>query len=164
MFDKELHDNYNKKCPFAANKLFYNQEKDCYICPMGQQMEFIGTATEITATGFKQTVKKYQAKNCATCPLNGACHKAKGNWVIMINENLNRLKKKAHEMLNSEEGIQRRKKRCFYLEPTFGNIKQNHGFRMLVKLYRIAHLICRNKLVKSFCIYSTWLKQVKNSV
>ena len=61
--------------------------------------------------------------------MNGACHKSKGNRVIEINENLNRLKQKAYELLNSEEGIGRRKKRCFDVEPTFGNIKQNHGFR-----------------------------------
>lgn len=129
MFDKEQHENYNKKQPFAANKLFYNQEKDCYICPMGQQMCLIGTYSRETATGFKQTVKRYQARNCATCPLNGACHKSKGNRIIEINENLNRLKKQAYDLLNSQEGIERRKKRCFDVEPTFGNIKQNHGFR-----------------------------------
>jgi hypothetical protein len=129
MFDKGQNENHNSKHPFAANKLFYNKEKDCYICPMGQQMGFVGTYTRITATGFKQTVKRYQARNCGSCPLNGACHKSKDNRIIEINENLNRLKQKAYELLNSEEGIARRKKRCFDVEPVFGNIKQNHGFR-----------------------------------
>jgi len=129
MFDKGQNENHNSKHPFAANKLFYNKEKDCYICPMGQQMGFIGTYTRITATGFKQTVKRYQARNCGSCPLNGACHKSKDNRIIEINENLNRLKQKAYELLNSEEGTARRKKRCFDVEPVFGNIKQNHGFR-----------------------------------
>lgn len=129
MFDKEQHENYNSKYPFASNKLFYNQENDCYICPMGQQMNFIGTYTRETATGFKQTVKRYQARNCANCPLNGACHKSKGNRVIEINENLNRLKQRAFVLLNSAEGKERRKKRCFDVEPAFGNIKQNHNFR-----------------------------------
>jgi transposase len=129
MFDKEQNENYNSKHPFAANKLFYNDEKDCYICPMGQQMNFIGTSTKKTSTGFEQTVKRYQARNCANCPLNGACHKSKVNRIIEVNENLNRLKQKAHTRLNSEEGIERRKKRCFDVEPVFGNIKQNHGFK-----------------------------------
>jgi transposase len=129
MFDNEQHENHNSKHPFAANKLFYNQQEDCYICPMGQPMRFIGTYTKETGTGFKQTIKKYQAHNCVGCPLNGACHKSKGNRIIEINENLNRLKQKAFVLLNSEEGIQRRKKRCFDVEPTFGNIKQNHNFR-----------------------------------
>lgn len=129
MFDKEQNGTHNSKYPFASNKLFYNQEKDCYICPMGQQMDFIGNYTRETGTGFKQTVKRYQARNCANCPLNGACHKSKGNRIIEINENLIRLKQQAYELLNSEEGIERRKKRCCDVEPTFGNIKQNHGFR-----------------------------------
>lgn len=129
MFDKEQDEKHNSKYPFAANKLFYNQQKDCYICPMGQQMDFIGTAIRETSTGYEQTVKRYQARNCTTCPLNGACHKSKENRIIEINENLIRLKRKAYELLNSEEGIERRKKRCFDVEPTFGNIKQNHGFR-----------------------------------
>jgi len=129
MFDKEQNGNHNSKYPFTSSKLFYNQEKDCYICPMGQQMGFIGTYARETGTGFKQTVKRYQARNCANCPLNGACHKPQGNRTIEINENLVRLKQQAYELLNSEEGIERRKKRCFDVGPTFGNIKQNHGFR-----------------------------------
>lgn len=129
MFDKEQNENHNSMHPFAANKLFYNQGEDCYICPMGQQMGFIGTSKRQTSTGFEQTVKRYQAANCANCPLNGACHKSKGNRIVEVNENLVRLKQKAYQLLNSEEGIERRKKRCFDVEPTFGNIKQNHGFR-----------------------------------
>jgi len=129
MFDKEQNEGHNSKHPFAANKLFYNKEADSFICPMGQQMGYIGTATRTTTNGFKQTVKRYQARNCAACPLNGACHKSKGNRTIDVNENLTRQKQQAHELLNSEEGVQRRKKRCFDVGPTFGNIKQNHGFR-----------------------------------
>ena len=129
MFDNEQHESHNSKYPFAANKLFYNHQEDCYICPMGQHMHHIGTYIKETTTGFEQTIKRYQARNCANCPLNGACHKSKGNRIIEINENLNRLKEKAFVLLTSEEGIQRRKKRCFDVEPTFGNIKQNHNFR-----------------------------------
>lgn len=129
MFDKEQNGNYNKKRPFAADQLFYNQEHDHYICPMGQQMHCIGMGTRKTSTGFEQTLKRYQAKNCATCPLNGACHKSKGNRIIEINENLDRLKQQAYELLNSPQGIEKRKKRCFDVEPTFGNIKQNHNFK-----------------------------------
>jgi hypothetical protein len=129
MFDKQQNENHNRKFPFASDKLFYNQEKDCYICPMGQQMGFIGNYTRKTSTGFEQAVKRYQAKNCWNCPLNGACHKSKDNRIIEINGNLKRQKQKAYELLNSEEGIKRRKKRCFDVEPVFGNIKQNHGFR-----------------------------------
>jgi transposase len=129
MFDNQQRESHESKYPFATDKLFYNQENDCYICPMGQPMTFIGNIKKRTGTGFEQTIKRYQAQNCGNCPLNGACHKTKTNRIIDINENLNRQKKRAHELLNSEEGIIRRKKRCFDVEPVFANIKQNHGFR-----------------------------------
>lgn len=129
MFDKQQSEKYSSKKSFSPDKLFYNEAKDCYICPMGQQMDYIGNANRITTTGFKQTSKKYQAKNCSNCPLNGACHKSKGNRIIEINENLEKYKLVAYELLNSEKGIEKRKQRCHDVEPVFGNIKQNHGFR-----------------------------------
>jgi transposase len=129
MFDNEQNDSYNNKHPFKADTLFYNKQKDCYTCPMGQAMHFIGEVTRKTSTGFVQTLKRYQAQNCATCPLNGACHKAQGNRIIEINNNLQRHKAIAYTLLNSEEGIKRRKKRCCDVESVFGNIKQNHGFK-----------------------------------
>ena len=96
---------------------------------MGQKMEYIGDGKRKTSTGFEQTSRRYQAKNCSNCPLNGVCHKAKGNRIIEINVRLNRLKDKAHLLLNSELGIAHRKKRCYDVEPVFGNIKHNHGFK-----------------------------------
>ena len=129
LFDKEQNENHNNKHPFKADKLFYNKDKDCYTCPMGQPMSFIGEVTRKTSTGFKQTLKRYQAKNCANCPLNGVCHKSQGNRIIEKNENLQRHKTIAYELLNSDEGIKHRKKRCCDVEPVFGNIKQNHGFK-----------------------------------
>jgi transposase len=129
MFDKKQNKNYNDKYPFSQDKLFYNQDKDCYICPMGQEMHYIGDSKRKTSTGFEQNSRKYQAQNCFNCPLNGVCHKSKTNRIIEINVNLLRHKQKAYELLNSEQGIEKRKQRCYDVEPVFGNIKQNHGFR-----------------------------------
>jgi len=129
LFDKRQHQAFNNKNPFSAEKLFYNAEEDHYICPMGQKMTYIGNSSRKTATGFIQTTRLYKAQNCSQCPLNGACHKSKGNRIIRINANLERLKQQADGLLKSEEGIEKRKKRCYDVEPVFGNIKNNHGFR-----------------------------------
>ena len=96
---------------------------------MGQAMAYIGDSKKKTTTGFKQTYRRYQAKNCSNCPLNGVCHKSKENRIIEINASLNRLKERAHQLLNSEQGIMHRKKRYYDVEPVFGNIKHNHGFK-----------------------------------
>lgn len=128
-FDRRQNKNIDNKTPFAADKLYYNKEKDCYYCPMGQAMNNAGTSVRITSTGFKQTIVTYKAKNCEGCPLRGVCHKAKGNRSIEINHTLNRLKQEADERLLSEEGIRHRKKRPWDVEPVFGNIKHNHHFK-----------------------------------
>jgi transposase len=128
-FDKDQHSAYLKKRPFVASQLHYNKEQDIYYCPMGQQMKNIGTAISTTATGFKQTVTRYQAANCNGCPLRGACHKSQNNRIIEVNHTLNEYKRKATERLTSEKGIYYRKRRPVDVELVFGNIKSNHGFR-----------------------------------
>jgi transposase len=128
-FDRQQNERIRDSKPFSTEKLYYNQEKDCYYCPMGQAMNNIGTTIKTTTTGFKQHITRYQAKNCEGCPLRGVCHKAKGNRTIEINHNLNRLKKKADELLLSEEGVRHRKQRPCDVEPVFGNIKNNHHFK-----------------------------------
>jgi transposase len=127
-FDKQQSEGYNKKHPFTAEQLYYNEQKDCYYCPMGQSMNCIGTFKKKTSTGFEQTIKKYQAQNCNGCPLRGVCHQSKQNRIIEVNHNLIRHKAIAREKLRSEEGIEKRKKRCYDVEPVFGNIKINHKF------------------------------------
>ena len=127
-FDKQQSAKHRKQHPFAANYLHYNKQKDCFYCPMGQAMNCIGTFKRQTSTGFEQTIKQYQAQNCNGCPLRGVCHQSKHNRVIEVNHNLIRYKAIAKEKLNTEEGIKKRKKRCYDVEPVFGNIKSNHKF------------------------------------
>jgi len=128
-FHQELQGERLKKHPFAAEHLYYNQEQDFYVCPMGQHMENIGTYTRKNRNGFEQTISTYQAKNCNGCPLRGVCHNSKDNRRIEVNHNANKHKNTARELLRSEEGIAHRKQRAKDVEPIFGNIKQNKGFR-----------------------------------
>lgn len=128
-FDKEQSSAHLAKHPFAPSNLYYNKERDCYYCPMGQAMQNIGSYTKTTTAGYEQRLTKYRAANCERCPLNGVCHKSKGDRVIEVNHNLNRLKAVTHQNLTSEKGIAHRKKRPWDVESVFGNIKSNHGFR-----------------------------------
>ena len=127
-FDKQQSGSFYKKNPFASELLYYNEQKDCYYCPMGQTMNCIGSYQKKTSTGFEQTIKRYQAQNCSGCPLRVVCHNSKYNRIIEVNHNLNRHKAIAKEKLNTEQGIQNRKQRCCDVEPVFGNIKSNHKF------------------------------------
>ncbi|MDN3659549.1 IS1182 family transposase, partial [Ferruginibacter paludis] len=118
-----------KKYPFAADHLYYNEEKDFYVCPMGQHMQKVAVYKKKNDNGFEQTISRYQAKNCNGCPLRGVCHQSKDNRSIEVNHALNKHKQKARQLLTSEEGIKHRKQRPQDVEAVFGNIKQNKGFR-----------------------------------
>jgi len=128
-FDKDQNEAERNKRPFAQDKLCYDKEHDHFICPTGHVMENIGTEIRKTTTGFEQTITLYQVKSCEGCPLRDACHKGEGPRMIAVNHNLNRHKELARDRLTSERGIHHRKKRPVDVEPVFGNIKQNHGFR-----------------------------------
>ena len=109
---------------FHSTSLYYNKDLDCFYCPMGQPMNKIKSYEK-----DGKNVTSYQAKNCNGCPLRGACHKSKTNRVIEINHQLIKFKNRARELLTSEAGIAKRKKRCYDVEPTFANIKQNKKFK-----------------------------------
>lgn len=128
-FDREQRKNKHIKKPFATEYLHYNKEKNQYICPMGQAMLHIGSTLQKTEAGYVRTIDKYQAKNCNNCPLNGACHKSKGNRIIEISHKGNRLKKQSSDNLKTEQGIYYRKKRCVEPEPVFANLKHNKKFK-----------------------------------
>ena len=119
----------HKKNLFHAQNLFYNQEQDFLVCPIGQKLTKIYTKKSKTTTGFIQHHSVYQAINCEGCPMRGQCFKAQGNRRIEINHNLQKLKTKARENLESELGKVIYSKRCVEPEPVFGNIKQNKGFK-----------------------------------
>ena len=106
--------------PFSSENLYYNKNKDCYYCPMGQQMQKVGEIKRITDNCYQQTYKIYQAKNCNGCPLRGSCHKAKGNRKIQVNHRLHELRAKARKNLLSKQGIYHRKKRPADVEAVLG--------------------------------------------
>lgn len=127
-FDKEQNKTYNEN-PFQIDTLFYNEQNDCFYCPMGQCMSNVGTRIKTTDNGYKQEITIYQAQNCQRCPLHGLCHKQKGERRIEVNHKLRRHKIKVSEKLLSEQGIKHRKQRPHDTEPVFGNIKYNKKFK-----------------------------------
>ena len=128
-FDKEQRQKEKAKPVFHVDNLYYSKQQNCYYCPMGQRMKFVGDKIEATEAGYERTISRYQAQNCNGCPVRGQCHKSKGNRIIEVSHRLNELKAKARERLLSEQGIVHRSKRPVDVEPVFGILKQNKGFR-----------------------------------
>lgn len=125
-FDKEQKEGIKA---FSNDTLHYNEQDNCLYCPMGQRMRHIGDGQKVTASGFVQLISRYQAQNCLGCPMRGVCHKGQENRIAEVNHSLRKHKQQTKELLNSDRGIQYRKRRPVDVEPAFAHIKHNHGFR-----------------------------------
>lgn len=120
-----------KNDPFGIQNLFYNQEKDFYVCTIGQRIEKVCDAKRISSNGYESQVSIYQAKNCQGCPLIEMCYQAKTNRRIEVNHRLNEQKDKVRALLLSPEGIEKRSKRPVEVEAVFGQLKSNNKFSRL---------------------------------
>lgn len=117
-----------KNNPFLIDNLFYNVESDFYVCPIGQQMNKVGSGKRISSNGYESSVSYYQAQNCNKCPLRGMCHDSKHNRKIEVNHRLNELKSQVRDLLMSEKGLKHRSKRPVEVEAVFGQLKSNNKF------------------------------------
>ena len=126
-FHAEQKEKY-KNNAFLPQNLYYNAEKEYFVCPMGQPMEKVGNSTRKSESGFISHITSYEAKNCAGCPLKCLCFKAKGNRSIEINHKLNQFRRNARELLTSEEGLVHRSRRPIEPEAVFGQTKANKQY------------------------------------
>ncbi|MBX0335629.1 transposase, partial [Pontibacter sp. HSC-14F20] len=78
--------------PFLSQNLYYNQQEDFFVCPMGQRLEKVGEHRRTSELGYISTLSRYQARRCQGCPLRGQCFKGQGNRMIEVNHRLQRLK------------------------------------------------------------------------
>ena len=133
---------------FHTDSLYYNEEGDYYICPMGQRMSRTGTLQTRTEGGYISQSACYRAIRCKGCPLRCLCYKAKANQrTIRVNHRLNSYKRKACELLTSEEGIKERGRRCIEPEAVFGQMKSTMAYR------RFRHM-GKDKVVMDFTFFA----------
>lgn len=125
-FDKDCR---SKKDEFNAANFEYNEQKDIFICPVGEKMKHTGSRERITVTGYKQQVSYYQTNKCGSCFLKELCSQGKESRTIQINHRLRKAKQKVMKNLLSEQGIAYRKQRPADVEPVYGQLKSNKGFR-----------------------------------
>ena len=129
MFHAEEHRKY-KNNPFLIQNMFYNADRDYYVCPMGQHLEHLVDVKAKSDLGYESTVSRYRAQDCTGCPLRGMCYRGMSDRrTIEVNHRANEYRAEAKRLLTSERGLHHRSNRPIEPEAVFGDIKQNHGFR-----------------------------------
>lgn len=102
----------------------YHEEKDCFICPAGNDL-----ALKSSGSDGKRI---YQAKSadCAECAYRGRCCQSKtGEPRKITTDDKEPLRQEMANKMNQEESIKIYKRRKTIVEPVFGQIKANLGFR-----------------------------------
>ncbi len=84
------------------------------------------------------------------------CYKAKGDHrTIEVNHRLKEYKRKARELLTSEEGLKHRGRRCIEPEAVFGQMKFNMAYR------RFRHF-GKDKVSMDFAFFAIALQHQEN--
>ena len=131
----------------------YLKEEDAYVCP---RTGIILPYKNIDKNGYKEY---YDRKQCEGCPYRQeCCGKAKFRKIRrIICEEIN---EEARERRLSEAGKELFKKRKTTVERSFGDSKQNHGYRYtlykgVAKNQAYTHLICAAQNMKNIAIKQT---------
>ena len=121
----------NVKDKFHKDRFIYDEESDTYTCPNEQKLTYQSSRIiTYKKTKYISELKTYKCANCAGCPFAAQCIKSNEIYrIIETNEKLEKYKNQARSNLNSEEGINRRKRRGCEIESCWGDIKQNMNFR-----------------------------------
>jgi transposase len=106
--------------PFSKSRFTYDKEQDCYWCPVGERLSYIGTDRGNGKRHYLIT----EPKVCHRCEHYGQCTSAKrGRKIIRLaREELKEKLEAKYEQEASQEVYARRKTR---VEHPFGHIKRN---------------------------------------
>jgi transposase len=118
-----------RKRQFLAENFPYDTEHDEFICPAHQRLQYLYTSRYTSDNGYITNRRIYECHTCSQCPLKPECTRAKGNRKIRISFRLLEYRQRARANLTSETGQRLRATRSTEVEPVFGIIKHNMGFR-----------------------------------
>ncbi|MCD4832160.1 MAG: IS1182 family transposase [Bacteroidales bacterium] len=104
----------------------YHSEEDYYECPGGEKLK-----PSKSYKNGKRNIRIYQASKCNKCPLADLClSKQNESGLRRIHRDQREiLAENMNIKLQTDEAKTRLKTRATTIEPVFGNIKQNLGFR-----------------------------------
>ncbi len=103
----------------------YDESGDVYICPEGQCLTY--WRTRLNSHG-KYQVRVYRCRHAAHCPVSQDCSPNKKGRTIQRGEHENTVSRQ-REKRKSVRNQEIMKSRKWIVEPVFGQIKENMGFR-----------------------------------
>ena len=115
----------------------YREDSDYYVCKNGKKLVFTGIKKDKSKTGYVSEKSLYSCEDCTGCPYKEKCIRG-NNCKTPLEERTKHLQvsKKFKEQravdlerILSEEGCNLRMNRSIQAEGSFGELKQDMGFR-----------------------------------
>ena len=111
---------------YHYTNFIYDAASDSYVCPEGKRLTYWKTRTKKTDSR-QWNHKVYKGRECGACQKRSLCTKAKVRELLIdIREPL---LQKMREKLISDEGRRKYFMRQYIIEPVFGHLKFNVGYR-----------------------------------
>lgn len=112
---------------FQRKDFEYNKARDCYVCPVGAHLSYKCSRTR---NGVSAKIYRCSSKICGQCSLKSKCTNGKKRELSIseVYKDTEQMKKK----LKTEKGKIMYDYRKVLVEPVFGNMKYNLGFRQFV--------------------------------
>ena len=108
---------------FRKSLFTYDEKKDCFYCPAAFEIPF----TRIQKREDEPDLRYYVCKYCSLCVLKNACTESKNRTISRDPREY--LMEDMRAKLDTEEGTEQYQNRMSTVEPVFGQMKQNRGFR-----------------------------------
>jgi transposase len=126
-FEKVKQGEYRKpEKKYHKENFTYDKERDLYICPEGKELQFYKERdSEKGAIPRKQWL--YKGSECLRCSVSSQCTKAK--YRTIAREKREPLLEQMRQRLFTNEGKRRLHKRLYTVEPVFGHLKHNLGYK-----------------------------------
>lgn len=115
----------------------YNKEEDYYTCKDGRKLTARKVIKKKSKTGYESEKTVYTSEDCSNCSYKGSCIKG-NNCKTPLEDRIknletsklfNRQRKDSLERIVSKAGCELRMNRSIQAEGSFGELKQDMGFR-----------------------------------
>ena len=126
MYEKESKDTCYHNDPYRSVN-FPIDEDGHPVCPGGKRFYYLKTAP-VRGNKYGRTEEYYQCEDCSGCPHKEKCHKATGNRIMRLNEELTVFHREVLNNLNCIHGALLRMNRSIQAEGVFGAIKWNRAY------------------------------------
>ena len=107
----------------------YQPESDCYLCPMGRPLSFIGVESQGPG---KPAKRLYECDDCAGCALAPRCLAGKRPVRRVVRDEHEPLRETMSARMNSEEGKATYRRRSFLCETPFAVLNTVMNMRQLL--------------------------------